>query len=385
MDIYQRSSRWKIILSIAGLVIVLITMYYSYYLAKQLEIVEQNNVELFVRSLVELNNNEDLNKDISVSLEILDRVQGIPVILEDEDGYMQGYNLRGEDFNEDQEYLGKEKESIIKKGNKPIKGPPGYTNKIYYKNSRLYTLITYFPIIQILLLGAFILLGYFLFNSSRRAEQNRVWAGMAKETAHQLGTPLSAIMAWVEILKDKAKDSEDHEIVQELTKDVNRLELVADRFSKIGSTPSLEQTDLSVQVENCVNYMKRRMPKKVKVGFTPKEGIGGVNINRHLFDWVVENLIRNALDAMDGSGEINARVYDDHNAVYVDVSDTGEGIPANKFKSVFQPGYSTKKRGWGLGLSLAKRIIEEYHKGKIYIKKSVLNEGTTFTIKLPKA
>jgi len=364
MDIYQSSSRWKMILSIAGMVIVLITMYYAYYLAQRLAIVEQNNVELF-----------------AISLEVVAK----PVILEGEDGILEGYNFSDAEIETDQTFLTKERDKIIKRGFEPIKGPGGYASKIYYKNSKLYTLITYFPLVQMLLLGSFILLGYFLVNSTKRAEQNRVWAGMAKETAHQLGTPLSAIVAWIEILKDRAKDEDDMEIVNELSKDVDRLELVADRFSKIGSTPSLESTDMNVQVLKSVKYMERRMPQKVSIDFEPIKENSSVKINRHLFDWVVENLIRNALDAMDGTGKIVAKLYEDNNFICIDVSDTGEGIPAGKFKSVFQPGYSTKKRGWGLGLSLAKRIIEEYHEGKIFIKKSVINEGTTFTIKLPKA
>jgi len=273
-------------------------MYYAYYLAQRLAIVEQNNVELFAISLEVVANESNQTTDTGLSLEIFERTNDIPVILEGEDGILEGYNFSDAEIETDQTFLTKERDKIIKRGFEPIKGPGGYASKIYYKNSKLYTLITYFPLVQMLLLGSFILLGYFLVNSTKRAEQNRVWAGMAKETAHQLGTPLSAIVAWIEILKDRAKDEDDMEIVNELSKDVDRLELVADRFSKIGSTPSLESTDMNVQVLKSVKYMERRMPQKVSIDFEPIKENSSVKINRHLFDWVVENLIRNAITTL---------------------------------------------------------------------------------------
>ena len=386
MEIYKRKSWWKISLAIVGLIIAMITMLYANYLARRLAEVEENNVNLYVMAIKEANKNEAVSdSDVSLQIELLQTIQNIPVILESEDGQLEGYNFFDEDVITDQILLTKEKESILRKGYSPIEGGTGYATKVYYKNSRLYTLIKYFPFVQILLLGSFIAVGYFGFNASRRAEQNRVWAGMAKETAHQLGTPISAIMAWIEILKDRAEDEEDIEIVDELTKDVHRLELVADRFSKIGSTPTLEETSLNEELEKCALYMKRRKPQKVDLVFNASSENTVVNINRHLFDWVIENIIRNALDALDGKGDIVLSASEDGKFATIDISDTGAGIPANKFKTIFEPGYSTKKRGWGLGLSLAKRIIESYHKGKIFVKNSTINEGTTFTIKIPKA
>ncbi|MEL7221639.1 MAG: HAMP domain-containing sensor histidine kinase, partial [Bacteroidota bacterium] len=223
-------------------------------------------------------------------------------------------------------------------------------------------------------------------NASRRSEQNRVWVGMAKETAHQLGTPISAILAWIEHLKlVRAEDAETMEIAGELRNDVQRLELIADRFSKIGSTPKLDQINVYEEINICKDYMQRRAPRKVSFDFPSLEETPIlVGINPPLFDWVIENLLRNALDAMDGKGEIAAEVYEDNTNVYIDISDTGKGIPAANFKRVFQPGFTTKKRGWGLGLSLTKRIIEDYHQGKIFVKKSEEGKGTTFTISLPK-
>ena len=237
----------------------------------------------------------------------------------------------------------------------------------------------------VFLVGLYILLGYFIFNSSRKAEQNRVWAGMAKETAHQLGTPISAILGWVEYLKDSYADNADHlEVLGELTKDVDRLELVADRFSKIGSEPVLKTANLYEELVDVMEYLKRRAPKKVIFDFVAPESDIFVQINKHLFAWVLENLMRNSLDAMDGKGLIKCIVGENQNYVFIELSDSGHGISGNKYKSVFKPGYSTKKRGWGLGLSLAKRIIEEYHGGKIFVKSSKPNEETIFAIHLPK-
>ena len=235
-----------------------------------------------------------------------------------------------------------------------------------------------------LLLG-FLTLGAIGFGASQREQQNRVWVGMAKETAHQLGTPIGAIVAWVENLKLLSYDDpEKMELLDELRSDVTRLELIAERFSKIGSKPNLEKTNLNQQLDQCRSYMEKRASKKVRFDFPdPNENVVFANINAPLFDWVMENLMRNSLDAMDGTGTIKAEIYRDEEYISIDLSDTGKGMSTSQFKQVFEPGYTTKKRGWGLGLSLAKRIIENYHKGKIYVKKSVIGTGTTFSVKLP--
>ena len=208
---------------------------------------------------------------------------------------------------------------------------------------------------------------------------------MAKETAHQLGTPISAILAWIEHLKTISDDADQQEIIQELSKDVNRLELIADRFSKIGSAPKLDKVNVIEELNDMMVYMKRRAAKKVEFSFPQHVAseVFHVAINKHLFDWVIENLLRNSLDAMDGKGEISIQVNKESDGVHININDSGKGIPNSKFKTVFEPGFSTKKRGWGLGLSLAKRIIENYHKGKIFVKNSKLDEGTTFSIILP--
>jgi len=383
---YRQKSRWKFYLAIMGVIFAVITMVYANYLANKLAELEKNYVQLYSKALKEVNDLEKLEQEIDLPLSILQSFDNIPIIIEGENGELEGFNFGDKQFINDQEFLQNEIEQLLEGGFVPQKGSQGYSSKFYFKNSKLYEYIKYFPLVQLLLLASFIALGYIGFNVTRRSEQNRVWAGMAKETAHQLGTPISAIIAWIEILRERlAGKEEEQEILDELTNDVNRLDLVADRFSKIGSAPKLERTNIFDELQACQKYMMRRSSKKIVFDFPKKDPSLYVQMNQHLFDWVVENLIRNSLDAMGGKGKISATIYQEDNYVCIDLSDTGKGIPTNKQKTVFKPGYSTKQRGWGLGLSLAKRIIENYHKGKIFVKKSVEGEGTTFTIKLPKS
>jgi len=387
-DIYSQKSRWKLILALVGGIIIIITMLYSNYLANRLQENEKNNIEIWVETIKSLQRDQEsqsqIQTDYQLQLEILNRFNSIPVILEHENGELQGEHF-ADTTTIDQEFLQSEVDWIKDNGYEPLKGPGGYASWIYYKNSPLYTRIKYFPVLTVLLLGSFILFAYYLFSSARTSEQNRVWVGMAKETAHQLGTPISAILAWIEHLKETTNgNTEQDEIIVELIKDVERLDLVADRFSKIGSAPKLVKVDLIAKLEECKSYMQKRASKKVQFNFdntTSKY----VMINQHLFDWVIENLIRNALDAMGSEGVISTAIYEENEYFCVDISDTGKGIPPSKFKTVFQPGYSTKQRGWGLGLSLAKRIIENYHSGKIFVKNSIPDQKTTFTVRLPKA
>ncbi len=372
----------KIILGIMGLTILVVTILYSNYLARNLAISEEKNTRIYKMAQDFLNNSEDFDADIEIQTEIISNFE-VPVILEKTDGTLEGYNWSLE-RNTDSLFLERKRAAFLSEGKEPIFSRLS-KDKVYVFNTPLLTRIKYFPLIQVLLVSIFVALGYYLFNTSRIAEQNRVWAGMAKETAHQLGTPISAILAWVEHLRDTSAGNDAQlEVIDELSTDVNRLELIADRFSKIGSSPELEKTNIYVQLDEIKNYMIKRASRNVKFDFPIPGDELYVSLNRHLFDWVLENLIRNALDAMRGKGTITAKVYEEEDTVSVDLSDTGKGIPASKQKMVFQPGYSTKKRGWGLGLSLAKRIIENYHKGKIFVKHSKINEGTTFTIRLPR-
>jgi signal transduction histidine kinase len=362
-------------------------MWYTNYLAVRLSDGERERLDVIVRAHQELSNIEDLNTDISFYADILVRSENIPLINTDlNDNILFATKAFGAGNDTNIVFLKKQIEQIKRTGPPPIVNPsPNGPYKIYYKESRVLRLLTYFPLVQLLLIGAFVAVGFMGITSARRAEQNRVWVGMAKETAHQLGTPISAILAWIEHLRENAT-SEQHEIVTELRHDVEKLELVADRFSKIGSAPALDKTDLREQLLKSRDYMSRRASRHIEFDFSAVESIGPVHakVNAHLFDWVVENLIRNALDALDAKGVIAVAVYAEGKDVCIDISDTGKGIAPAHVRKVFEPGFSTKQRGWGLGLSLAKRIIEQYHSGKIYVKSSKPGEGTTFTIRLPK-
>ena len=392
MDLYQKKSRWKFYLVLVGAVIVLISTIYSNYLARQLAEEERKKVELYLKAqnemdatinyAIELTSKypEAPEPNLQFFLDIIQANTTIPVLLVGRDNEI----VDAVNYGNELDSLQRERElqRFIEQEVKPVIAGD---QRLYFKESTLLTQLRYFPFIQLGLIAAFILIGYLAFSSARRAQENRVWVGMAKETAHQLGTPISAIIGWIEHLKYiREEDEEITEVAEELRKDVTRLELVADRFSKIGSEPELKEINVYDEIEKCRQYMERRAPRKVNFHFPDPDSNLPVyfKINPPLFDWVVENLLRNALDAMGGKGEISAEIYTDKDSVFIDISDTGSGIPAKKFKSVFNPGYTTKKRGWGLGLSLAKRIIEKYHTGKIFVKKSVEGEGTTFTIQM---
>jgi signal transduction histidine kinase len=380
--LFKRNRFAKLSLFISGLVIVIITVLYTNYLSQRLAENERNNAGLFAKAIIKIEQSDD--PDIETELHILITYsKRIPIILENEMGELKGYNF-GERRNDDPEYLRREREKLLRSGFEPIEGE-GYASLIYYKNSFLLTLIKWFPLVQVLLIVVFIMLGYFSLNSARKAEQNMVWVGMAKETAHQLGTPISAILGWIEYLKTLMEKEEQQEVIGELRNDIGKLELIADRFSKIGSAPKLESMDLHSVLRESVEYMHKRSSRKVEfllpqVSNPPIQA----HINKHLFSWVIENLFRNALDALGGEGKIKIHLEREKRHVIIDIEDTGKGIPSGKLKKVFEPGYTTKKRGWGLGLSLAKRIIEEYHKGKIFVKKSEVDQGTTFRILLPR-
>ncbi len=266
--------------------------------------------------------------------------------------------------------------------NKPIEIHFGenQTNYVFYTDSVIITQLQYFPYIQLIIIGLFLLISYLIFSTFRNAEQNQVWIGLAKETAHQLGTPLSSLMAWVQLLEARGTDKET---ITELNKDIERLEMITDRFSKIGSTPELKETDVKELMVQATSYLRPRISTKVDIEINQNQETGVyAMINAPLFSWVIENIFKNAVDAMDGKGKITVEIYNEIQNVYIDISDTGKGIPSVNHKTIFHPGYTTKKRGWGLGLSLAKRIIETYHSGKIFIKRSEPNNGTTFRIVL---
>jgi K+-sensing histidine kinase KdpD len=272
----------------------------------------------------------------------------------------------------------------MKADNAPLVVSIGDNEKryIFYAESQLLTTLKLFPFIQLGIIALFLLIAYYLFSTARNAEQNQVWVGMAKETAHQLGTPLSSLLAWVEVLKTKDVDPK---LLEELSKDLGRLETVTDRFSKIGSAPKLEQEDVNLIVKDTLTYLKSRLSKKVTFTHTSSNGEQVIaSVNRPLLEWVLENIIKNAVDAISGDGKIDIHLTDQSQFIYIDISDNGKGIPKSSRKTVFQPGFTTKPRGWGLGLSLTKRIIENYHSGKVFVKQSEVDQGTTFRIVLNK-
>lgn len=387
MDIYQEKSNWKVYLIIMGILILTASLVYTTTVANKLAEEERKKVEVWAEAIQNVYNADDnqLQCDLSFELKNIAGNTTIPLILVEESGKIQLGRNYGEEKDGDNDFLEKRLEKLKANGYPPVPGGEG--NLVYYEDSSTLKMLTYFPFVQLGLIGAFIAFGYFSFSSARRSEQNQVWVGMAKETAHQLGTPITAIVAWIEHLRLIHEGNEEtSEILDELNNDVGRLNLIADRFSKIGAIPELEKTNIYEELENMRNYMQRRAPRKMVFDFpSQNETPLYTQLNAPLFNWVVENLLRNALDAMNGKGKISAVVTTDKDFINIDISDTGKGIPSNKLKTVFQPGYSTKTRGWGLGLSLAKRIIESYHSGKIFVKSSQINEGTTFTIKLPKS
>lgn len=317
--------------------------------------------------------------------EVVVNTASAPVILTDEKMNVLNYgNIDSAKMNNQSEALKMIKE--MQSAHEPVVADLGEGVKrfIYYDDSQTLKQLRIFPFVQLGIFSAFLLISYFAFSNARRAEQNLVWVGMAKETAHQLGTPISSLEGWIAYLRELEGMKGSEKILEELESDVERLSLVAERFSKIGSVPQLNPESVKATVEKNVNYMRRRASESVKMNIYCEDDLK-IKINNQLFDWVLENLLKNALDAMDGEGEIDVEVTSDTKNVLMDISDTGKGIPKGKFETIFEPGYSTKRRGWGLGLSLTKRIVEEYHNGKIFVKKSEEGKGTTFRIVLPKA
>ncbi|MCK9205299.1 MAG: HAMP domain-containing histidine kinase [Bacteroidales bacterium] len=308
----------------------------------------------------------------------------VPVIITDSTGKIPfAHGNIPENKMQDKKWVAETLESMSSQ-NTPIKIDLADTgiHYIFYQDSFLLKQLKYYPIVQFGVIAVFLLIAYLLFSYARKSEQNQVWVGMAKETAHQLGTPLSSMVAWVELLKLKGLDEDT---IREIEKDVQRLEIITDRFSKIGSAARLEKINITKVIHETVDYIRLRTSPRVVFNITPApshEII--VPLNLHLFEWVIENLCKNAVDAMEGNGVVNIEISDDTDHIHIDVSDTGKGIPKSRFKTIFNPGFTSKKRGWGLGLTLSKRIVDNYHSGKIFVKSSTVNKGTTFRIVLKK-
>ena len=382
MNIYSKKQFLKISLLLAGLLIAIISLFYTNTLVKKLAQEERKNVELWAKGMQKLGE-IDNNSDLSIILEVVRNNKTVPLIIIDENNNILYHKNLDSTKTSDSLYLKIQLEEMKLK-NSPIVNKLTEKEKqyIYYKDSILLTQLLYYPYIQLSIILIFILIAYYAFDSSRKSEQNQVWVGMSKETAHQLGTPISSLMAWLEILKEK---SENQELLNEIENDIQRLEIIADRFSKIGSSPQLNKTNVVLLLTESIDYIHARLSSKIKIkNKIDSENPIFVSINAPLFSWVIENLLKNAADAMKGEGEIIFKTTDVQQFLYIDITDTGKGIAKKNHKTIFDPGYTTKKRGWGLGLSLAKRIIEDYHGGKIFIKKSEINKGTTFRIVIKK-
>lgn len=397
MNPYQYNQRWKFLLLIFAAIIAAASLWYTNYLVQNLSEAERTKASVWAVSTKNMYAMPDVNDEyITYIYSVRDSLKVPAIITDSKDSIIyyrgldstktlydmgenepQGSNLPKYDPEYFQYQL-----SVMKERHPPIVidlsgGEKWY---VYYKDSLLLTQLRVFPYVQLTLIAIFLGIAYTVFNGMRKSEQNQVWVGLAKETAHQLGTPISSLMAWLELIKVKF-DAEEDSLLAEMENDVKRLEIVADRFSKIGSKPILEKQAVYPVINNFVRYFKVRTSDKIKFTVSGDKTVEA-QLSVPLFDWVIENILKNAANAIESAGEINIIISENiaKEQIFIDISDTGKGIPRNKFDAVFQPGYTTRKRGWGLGLSLTKRIIENYHKGQIFVKDSELGKGTTFRI-----
>lgn len=383
----DRIRQVKIILVLAAIIIAVASLIVSNNLVKKLADEEHNKMEVWAEAMRSLNK-ADENTDLNLVLKVINENNTIPVIVTDSKRNVQIYrnvNLKGVNYEDSLKNAGSISEKLLNEGkfiriylDDSLKND--YINVCYDDSVILKRLSTY-PYIQLGVVMLFVVVAIFALLTSKKAEQNKVWVGLSKETAHQLGTPISSLMAWTEILKENYPDDE---LIPEMDKDVKRLELIAERFSKIGSLPEPVPSSLMDVMTHVIDYMDRRTSSKVTLIKEFPENDITVRINSSLFEWVIENLCKNAVDAMEGCGTITLHVEETASRVIIEVTDTGKGIKKKNIRNVFKPGFTTKKRGWGLGLSLAKRIVEEYHKGRIFVKNSEIGKGTTFRIELTK-
>lgn len=373
--LFSQKTLWKIALLLAAFAISIASLLYTNYLAEQLRKSEEQKVRLWAEAQEKVsttNNPEFLFK-------VVQQNENVPVILVNEKGrIISSRNIpdnRKDQLDEVLADMKAEREPI------EIKTQYGDKNYVYYQESRLVTQLQYFPYVQLVVIALFFGVAYFAFNASQKNEQNKVWVGLAKETAHQLGTPLSSLMGWITYLEGAEKLEKD--ILKELEKDVNRLQTVTDRFSKIGSSTQLHRQNLYEQISNTLAYMRSRFSGNVTIQIDQNADQKlWAWINDSLFNWVIENLVKNAINAIEDKGSITFYIHQQSGDAVIDIEDTGKGIQRSEFKSIFEPGYTTRKRGWGLGLSLSKRIIEQYHNGQLFVKSSEIGKGTTFRIKI---
>jgi len=395
MNPYQQRARWKYFLLAFALVIALGSLLYTGYLVRSIKRSERTRAGIWALSIKQMTTSDD-NDFLNYVFTVRDSLS-VPAMIVDAKGDI--ITTKGLDPNRtyikipdipgvkkakryDPAYFKNELESMKEEHEPILLNVIGNNWYVYYHDSFVLTQLKMFPYIQLSVIAIFLLLAYTAFNTSRKSEQNQVWVGLAKETAHQLGTPISSLMAWTELMKEKF-NAEDDPLIAEMENDIKRLEIVADRFSKIGSQPILEEHDVYDVVKDFVEYFKVRVSHKIAFELEGNPYLkAGLNVP--LFDWVLENLLKNAVNAIDNSGNIKVEISGSktRNQVFIDVTDSGKGIPRSKFETVFQPGYTTRKRGWGLGLSLTRRMVENYHNGQIFVKDSELGKGTTFRIVL---
>jgi signal transduction histidine kinase len=384
IDFYSRKNTWKLLLLIMALLIGVATVWYTETFLIELRADQRRQIEVWAQAIKSTFTAPD-DAELNFEYTILASNVTIPVILTDENNQIITYNNLDPDKIKKTNYLQQELE-VMKSQYEPLSYTFGNGQKhfIYYKDSTLLTQLRIYPIVLLFVMALFMGIAYFAFSNARRSEQNRVWTGMAKETAHQIGTPLSSLMGWIEILKDQ---NVDPLALTEMEKDINRLIVITDRFSKIGSMPTMKLEPICSITKEVVDYLRLRASKKIKLSFdagiiTPDYTLP---INKQLYGWVIENLLRNAIDATETTGEIDVQFSLGQRHLRIDVSDTGKGMTKAQARAIFRPGFTTKSRGWGLGLSLAKRIVENYHKGKIFVLRSEPGQGTTIRILLPKA
>lgn len=389
-NIYDNRRIWKTVFLAVSLVLVAFFLHISNNLVDDLADQERERMEIWANATKALTSAQ--SSDIDFYLSIIKNNHNIPVLLvDDNDNILMSRNFKMPEpvdsltpdllSDANRAFLAKRLKALKKTNNHiPIKIDGTTTQHIYYEDSTLLTSMSYLPRIQIAVMIIFVIIVYLAVMSTKKAEQNKVWVGLSKETAHQLGTPISSLMAWVQMLEASGVDKE---IVDDMDKDVNRLSMIADRFSKIGSKPEMKLEPVCESVRQGLDYMRARISTSVALSVNLPDDDRNVMLCRPLFAWVIENLCKNAVDAMQGKGSLNVTAGYDHRTAFIEVTDTGKGIARKNFKTVFSPGFTTKKRGWGLGLTLAKRIIEEYHGGRIFVKWSEIGTGTTFRIELP--
>jgi hypothetical protein len=383
--VFHQILNWKTLLALLAITIATGTIIYSQYLGKKIATEERLKVSQWIEASKFILNASP-ETDLTFASRIVTENKSVPIIETDEKGTITSHINLDSAKSLDPDYVNRRLKEFKKLGHAPIEWTDSKDstihNRYYYGESRLLKEVRYYPIVQLGIVTLFIIITIFSIRSSFRSVQNQVWAGMAKETAHQLGTPVSSLEGWVEMLREQ---SGNERITQELEKDVSRLRLISDRFGKIGSKPQLEEVELVGQIRSMVDYMKKRATGKISFQIeTHGQEQVIARVSPPLFDWVIENLLKNALDAMEGKGRIRVEIRDERKNILIDVSDTGKGIQKQHVSEVFKPGFTTKKRGWGLGLSLSRRIIQQYHKGEIFVKSSEVGKGTTFRIVLKK-